>query len=1095
MKISSFCDLSAPVSLRLGRLIILSAGVMLTWSPVSGIDIDAPGYIGEPAGLSEAGDLSGADGGGESDGRDAAIVFGEGSGETQAEQSIEGGDGSDGEAGVDGGTSTDGQRGDPSTSGGGGLILDGGREINMEILHRGLISGGDGGAGGDGGNGGNGGAGDDFSFNSGGDGADGRNGGSGGSGVTGSGFFLTNDGFITGGMGGQGGNGGKGGNGGSGTSDSQVNGGNGGSAGRGGTGGTGVEGGGFDLLNRSIILGGDGGAGGRGGDGGHGGSATFDSEASGGDAASGSGDELERIEGPFLFFGNQNGGEGGIGVESFGSDITNEGIISGGRGGDAGNPGTGGFAGAIVTGVNEPGEAGGGLSGGGGGIGIFGEDLFIENAGSIFGGDGGDGSNLELGGRGGTAVFAADTILINRGTISGGEGVNGRAAAVRFFGGDNILAIVEGSEINGNVIGDGDDRLIFAGFEGEDNLSFDAAKIAGSYEIAPDDEEFGRPLRIEEGPSPLTIDGPPELFHEDSQYFGFETVEIYTTGVVTFTGEARYNQDTIVNEGTLNVAGDLSSTSVYVEELGILKGIGSTGDLTLRNGARHAPGNSIGTQTVNGNYGIYSSTLEIEVTPGVASDRVVVNGEVEIDDGRLEILGVNETGGRQSASHVIILNDGDDAVVGEFTEVDNRLAFYDVETEYSGGDGNDVELHLTRNAVAPEQVASQGMQGQQAQQQRGVAGLVFSNNSADGHRIRNAILGITAGEAQDAFEQLSGDVYSAGSNTHNIVRSGLNAPIANRMQGGGSSGGSLASLFTGQEVQVGAFVADEPANAGTGSEVWVEGVGGRGTIDGGVGIAESDYDYRGIVAGYEFPTADSLVLGLYFSFADVDFVQTDRAASIRSENYGVGFYGGYGFGDDWRLSMQLGASWNQNNAQRRLAFGAINRVAEADYEDFYLNGSVEIAKTYSTGKSGYVEPFVGVTGRRENEGAFVETGAGAANLFRNSDTEYAGETLVGLRFGRDIETDTPWLIQPRAQVGWQHHLGSTENTYDTNFVGLPANGAVPVNGTHSAEDAFIGTVGVNLLSEGGASLYADYGFGVSSVHREHSIRGGVSLPW
>lgn len=135
----------------------------------------------------------------------------------------------------------------------------------------GTIQGGSGGIGGAGGMGGSG------KYANGGSGGVGGTGGVGGAGVSGTGFGLTNNGTITGGAGGTGGQGGSGGVGGAPiriagptVPTNGFNGGTGGSGGLGGAGGAGVSGSGFALTNNGTISGGVGGLAGTGGSGGNG---------------------------------------------------------------------------------------------------------------------------------------------------------------------------------------------------------------------------------------------------------------------------------------------------------------------------------------------------------------------------------------------------------------------------------------------------------------------------------------------------------------------------------------------------------------------------------------------------------------------------------------------------------------------------------------------------------------------------------------------------------------------------------------------------------------------------------------------------------
>lgn len=100
-----------------------------------------------------------------------------------------------------------------------------------------------------------------------------------------------------------------------------------------------------------------------------------------------------------------------------------------------------------------------------------------------------------------------------------------------------------------------------------------------------------------------------------------------------------------------------------------------------------------------------------------------------------------------------------------------------------------------------------------------------------------------------------------------------------------------------------------------------------------------------------------------------------------------------------------------------------------------------------------------------------------------------------MRFGGEWESQNgAWNLRPRAQMGWQHRYGSVDNDYQAQFQGAPV--AFTSSGTDTARDTFVGTVGMEFLSlENGMRLYADYGFGLSSKHDEHTFGVGVSIPW
>jgi uncharacterized protein YhjY with autotransporter beta-barrel domain len=260
---------------------------------------------------------------------------------------------------------------------------------------------------GNGGNGGNGGTGDAGANGS--NGANGANGGVGGAAVTVSGnsALVETSGTITGGAGGDGGDGGRGGTGGTG--------GNGGAGGKGGKGAVGTH-----VSNN----GGNGGNGANGGNGGNGGNG-----ANGG-----------------------NGGVGGAGLLVSGSAaiIVNTGTITGGNGG---SKGAGGTAGSAGTGGNAGAAGAAGGAGTGGAAGTAGTAGTTAGSNGVAGTAGTNGMN----GQGGVGVnfTTAGEELMNSGTISGGRanaGAGAQANAIDYVGSGNVLEVVAGFAINGNVV-------------------------------------------------------------------------------------------------------------------------------------------------------------------------------------------------------------------------------------------------------------------------------------------------------------------------------------------------------------------------------------------------------------------------------------------------------------------------------------------------------------------------------------------------------------------------------------------------------------------------------------------------------------------
>ncbi|WP_440637353.1 autotransporter domain-containing protein [Bradyrhizobium sp. PUT101] len=245
----------------------------------------------------------------------------------------------------------------------------------------------------------------------------------GGAGAEGSGSFL---GTGTGGDGGSGaiGHSGETGNAGqNGTGDFGGGGGGGGAAGGGAGGAGGLDGSGSA-------------SGGAGGIGGTNGATNITSVSSGSTISGGAGGQGQAGVATSSGLGGGGGGGGGSGgygvVETTFLTLANFGTISGGSGG-AGGPADGARVGYA----------------GDGGVGaIFTAGGVLNNFGVIYGGSAGDTSGFDPS-LAGAAVVGSNLTILNAGTIAAGNG--GSRPAIDFLSGSNVLQLLSGSFINGNV--------------------------------------------------------------------------------------------------------------------------------------------------------------------------------------------------------------------------------------------------------------------------------------------------------------------------------------------------------------------------------------------------------------------------------------------------------------------------------------------------------------------------------------------------------------------------------------------------------------------------------------------------------------------
>ncbi|MBO9508019.1 autotransporter outer membrane beta-barrel domain-containing protein [Thalassospira sp. A3_1] len=580
-------------------------------------------------------------------------------------------------------------------------------------------------------------------------------------------------------------------------------------------------------------------------------------------------------------------------------------------------------------------------------------------------------------------------------------------------------------------------------------------------------------------------------------------------GTLTLSGTNTYTGTTTVSGGTLLVNGAASSSAFTIQNGTTLGGTGPVGATTLQSGGIHAPGNSIGTQTVNGNYTLNSgSILAIEVNAAGDADQVIVNGAVDLGGATLRILGLpdNDMSGQDNYTHIIIANDGVDAVVGTFNSINNQLAFYDASVAYSGGTGNDVTLSLTRNDTDFTDHAVTGNQS-------AVAAVIDDLPGADGATIRAALQGLTTAEVQRAYEQLSGDVHASTTAINGQIARQAGGQIGGRLaalNSNSSTAGTLVAAGTLSPAALAGFASAGPAasdhiatdadtpllalgNDGisqTGSAIWLQAIGGKGRVDGDENIDTTDYKWAGMIGGYDTRLSETTTIGIYFGYADGNSRQSGRDATLDSANLMAGIYGTHDLGDDWRMSGQAGWTRIGIDSSRNLDFGSIDRTATADYTDNALNADIELAKGFAIAPNWRAEPYGGLGVTWNRYGSFSETGADSANISRAADDDLSGTASLGVRFSGMIDTGDGKTLIPQFRLGWDHHIGPVSNSTTLAFAGTPS---FTVSGSETDRDRLVGNLGFALADDDGWTLYADYQPSISENSHEHAFGAGFRM--
>ncbi|QLZ70549.1 hypothetical protein FOLKNPGA_03363 [Legionella sp. PC1000] len=501
-------------------------------------------------------------------------------------------------------------------------------------------------------------------------------------------------------------------------------------------------------------------------------------------------------------------------------------------------------------------------------------------------------------------------------------------------------------------------------------------------------------------------------------------------GEVALTGDSSaFAGHTTIQEGTLRVNGQLGG-SLRVSSNGRLMGTGSVGSLQVD--GTIAPGNSIGTLSINGNYSQSTGSIyEVEINAQGNSDLIAVTGSALINGGT--VLVIQEPGTYTPGLRYTILS----AAGGLSGTYDALLPpptlFLAYLLDY---DSNNVYLILSRLASAFADFAT-------TLNQAAVANAAQSLGL--GNPVYNAILNLTsASQAQQAFNALSGEAHASilGSwiEDSRYVR---NATLNRLTQ-------AFMPQVTAEKDKFGNPVVLTPG----GTALWGQAFGSWGHIESDGNAAQVSRNIGGLFIGAdrEFGPVRLGVLGGYSrSKVDIDH----RASDARSDDYSLGVYAGKQF-HPWVAKAGAVYTWHQLDMTRDVSFPGFFNNLRSDVNGHTAQGFAELG--YQTHfRQMNLEPFVGIAYVDVDSGAWRETGGAAALRGDNSANMFYSS--LGARQAMLLSFIDVAAIHERAMLAWRHAYDDTAIKSTFNFV----SGGIPfvIQGAPIAKDSFVLDVGLD----------------------------------
>lgn len=511
--------------------------------------------------------------------------------------------------------------------------------------------------------------------------------------------------------------------------------------------------------------------------------------------------------------------------------------------------------------------------------------------------------------------------------------------------------------------------------------------------------------------------------------------------------------------GVARVNGSITGAPTTVAAAGRLHGTGTLADTTVA--GTIAPGNSIGTLTVNGDYVQQAGSFyEVELQAPSASDLIQVNGNATLQGGTVRAFRLPGTYLLGQSYRILNAQGG---VSGQFTSLDASALsspFLRMDLVYGA---NAVDLNVLRG----ESLASAA----NTPNQRATAGAIDALPT-DNVLLQTLVL-LAPSPAMAAVDQLSGEAHAS---TQAVLidssRHVRDTALARARNG--------QHPFTAQ--------ADDAERFGA----WAEISGNGGTLDGDGNAAQVQYDGQHTLVGGDYRFASGWRIGVLGGVSKTSASVHERGSQARINSTLAGVYIGQAWGG---LGVRAGATWasHEIDVTRDIRIAGFDDHTHATYNGKSRQAFVESGYRFGNASWG-VEPYLQYARVDSDSDAFREQG-GAAPLSGQAQQIGIDIATAGVRFDAGLKAaaqEQTWL-NLHAGLGYRQISGETTASAGLAFAG--SSSTFTVLGAPLAANATVAELGASARISRNSMLELGYSGQFASDADDHGVNARFSWPF